>query len=51
MNELIDNLRLGYATNLDNVMAYGKVLVGKDQEKEQSEKDSNSEHRGGKKLN
>ena len=30
---------------------YGKVQVGKDQEKAQSEKDSHSKNRGGKKPN
>ena len=31
-------------------MFYGKVQVGKDQEKAQSEKDSHSKNRGGKKT-
>ena len=34
-----------------NVGTYGKVQVGKDQEKAQSEKDSHSKNRGGKKPN
>ena len=33
------------------VSAYEKVQVGKDQEKAQSEKDSHSKNRGGKKPN
>ena len=34
-----------------NTFIYGKVQVGKDQEKAQSEKDSHSKNRGGKKPN
>ena len=33
------------------VLCYGKVQVGKDQEKAQSEKDSHSKNRGGEKPN
>ena len=33
------------------VLAYKKVQVGKDQEKAQSERDSHSKNRGGKKPN
>ena len=32
-------------------LVYDRVQVGKDQEKAQSEKDSHSKNRGGKKLN
>ena len=36
---------------IDSETVYGKVQVGKDQEKAQSEKDSHSKNRGGKKPN
>ena len=38
-------------TLLDHKASSKKVQVGKDQEKAQSEKDSHSKNRGGKKLN
>ena len=40
------NLQLTLLTS-----SFGKVQVGKDQEKAQSEKDSHSKNRGGKKTN
>ena len=37
--------------NINDSSKHGKVQVGKDQEKAQSEKDSHSKNRGGKKPN
>ena len=41
----------GFTCQFYSVCEYIKVQVGKDQEKAQSEKDSHSKNRGGKKLN
>ena len=43
--------RCKLAWNLQNLTLHEKVQVGKDQEKAQSEKDSHSKNRGGKKPN
>ena len=40
-----------FALYLGTQLVYDRVQVGKDQEKRQSEKDSHSKNRGGKKLN
>ena len=40
-----------FALYLGTQLVYDRVQVGKDQEKAQSEKDSHSKNRGGKKLN
>ena len=46
------NLNFFIFYNLRKIcIIYGKVQVGKDQEKAQSEKDSHSKNRGGKKPN
>ena len=41
----------GYTPPTDHLITGKKVQVGKDQEKAQSEKDSHSKNRGGKKPN
>ena len=45
------NLRRKYIIFFLHIFAQKKVQVGKDQEKAQSEKDSHSKNRGGKKPN
>ena len=40
-----------FALYIGTQLVYDRVQVGKDQEKAQSEKDSHSKNRGGKKLN
>ena len=47
----IDSIDPGQMTNILFCLANEKVQVGKDQEKVQSEKDSHSKNRGGKKPN
>ena len=44
-----DTMYIGHYESM--LRQYRKVQVGKDQEKAQSEKDSNSKNRGGKKTN
>ena len=41
----------GFTDDFDEAVSRKKVQVGKDQEKAQSEKDSHSKNRGGKKPN
>ena len=51
INDLPDNIRSSVRLFKDDCVLYRKVQVGKDQEKAQSEKDSHSINRGGKKPN
>ena len=51
MENLLKETRLPQQQLLLELLGHQKVQVGKDQEKAQSEKDSHSKNRGGKKPN
>ena len=44
-------IKIVFLSRIPQIKRYKKVQVGKDQEKAQSEKDSHSKNRGGKKPN
>ena len=51
LSDVINLVSLLISTSSGNIFTCQKVQVGKDQEKAQSEKDSHSKNRGGKKPN
>ena len=51
IHDLPDNIRSSDQLFANDCVLYRKVQVGKDQEKAQSERDSHSKNRGGKKPN